>query len=270
MVFLDTLVSFDERTGKFSTELYIKPFHSQSITPWDSHGPNSSKRAILVGEIRRAVACSTDPQSRTWSLRKITTMFKQNGYPKRFIQAVIRQTLNTIPNDDEQENIYLKIPYVNEQLKRRALSVIRRSGISNIKTHFMNGRPSSKVFAPSREKLNCPDHCETCNLVLKTNCCLTKYVVYQIICSNCNITYIGETGRTVGSRIKEHLRMKKQTVFLHLKSHIDNPFKESPISWKILHSNIKSHSERKIIEALEIQKQSDNVMNGCIGRNICI
>ena len=105
---------------------------------------------------------------------------------------------------------------------------------------------------------------------MKTNCCLTKYVVYQIICSNCNITYIGETGGTVGSRIKEHLRMKKQTVFLHLKSHLDNPFKESPISWKILHSNIKSHSERKIIEALEIQKQSDNVMNGCIGGNICI
>ena len=45
---------------------------------------------------------------------------------------------------------------------------------------------------------------------------------------------------------------------------------ESPISWKIPHSNIKSHSERKIIEVLEIQKHSDNIMNGCIGRNICI
>ena len=269
--FLDTLVSFDERTNKFSTELYIKPFHSQAIMPWDSHGPNSSKRALLVGEIRRAVACSTDAQSRTRSLRKITTIFKQNGYPKRFIQAVIRRTLSTIPNNDEQENIiYLKIPYVNEQLKRRALSVIRNSGISNIKTHFMNGRPSSKVFAPSREKLNCPDDCETCKLTLKANCCFTKHVVYQIVCSNCNITYIGETGRTVGSRIKEHLRMKKQTIFVHLKSHSDNPFEECPISWKILHSNIKSHSERKIIEALEIQKHSDNIMNGCIGRNICI
>ena len=165
--FLDTLVSFDECTNKFSTELHMKPFHSQAITPWDSHGPNSSKRAILIGEIRRAVACSTDAQSRTRSLRKITTMFKQNGYPKRFIQAVIIRTLNTIPNNDEQENIYLKIPYVSEQLKRRALSVIRNSGISNIKTHFMNGRPSSKVFAPSREKLNCPEDCETCKLTLK-------------------------------------------------------------------------------------------------------
>ena len=82
------------------------------------------------------------------------------------------------------------------------------------------------------------------------------------MCSNCNITYIGETGRTVGSRIKEHLRMKKQTVFVHLKSHPDNPFEESSFSWKILHSNIQSHSERKIIEALEIQNHSDiDIMN---------
>ena len=137
---------------------------------------------------------------------------------------------------------------VSEQLKRRALSVIRNSGISNIKTHFMNGRSSSKVFAPSRAKLNCPDDCETCKLTLETNCCFTKHVVYQIMYLNCNITYIGETGRTVGSRIKEHLRMKKQTVFVHLKSHSDNPFEECPIIWKILHSNIKSHSERKILK----------------------
>ena len=32
--FLDTLVSLDERTSKFSAELYIKPFHSQAIIPW--------------------------------------------------------------------------------------------------------------------------------------------------------------------------------------------------------------------------------------------
>jgi hypothetical protein len=47
--------------------------------------------------------------------------------------------------DDKQENIYVKLPYINEELKRRALSVIRRSGINNVQIHFMNGRPSSRV-----------------------------------------------------------------------------------------------------------------------------
>ena len=46
--FLDTLVSFDPVSKAFSTKLYIKPIHSRSITPWDSHGSISSKRAILI------------------------------------------------------------------------------------------------------------------------------------------------------------------------------------------------------------------------------
>ena len=31
--------------------------------------------------------------------------------------------------DDKREEIYVKLPYINEELKRRALSVIRRSRI---------------------------------------------------------------------------------------------------------------------------------------------
>ena len=73
-----------------------------------------------------------------------------------------------------------------------------------------------------------------------------------------------------GSRIKEHLRMKTQTVYIHLKSHNINTLEGSPITWEILHSNIQSFNERRIIEALEIRKHSNNIMNGCIGRSLCI
>ena len=51
--FLDTMVTFHPHNGHFSTKLYMKPIHSQCITPWDSHGPISQKRGILIGEIRR-------------------------------------------------------------------------------------------------------------------------------------------------------------------------------------------------------------------------
>ena len=83
-----------------------------------------------------------------------------------------------------------------------------------------------------------------------------KHTVYRITCSCCGSIYIGETGRTVASRIKEHLQMKKQTVYTHLCSHNIEPPIESSISWEILHSNIKSYHERKTIEALEIRKHS--------------
>ena len=41
------------------------------------------------------------------------------------------------------------------------------------------------------------------------------------------------------------------------------------ISWDILHNNI--HQTRKIIEALEISKKNtETIMNGCIGRVLTI
>ena len=154
--FLDTVVTFNSDIKTFSTTLYAKLIRSRCISPWDSHGPIALKQAILIGEIKRAVTCSTDSVSPKKSLGKITELFFNNEYPRKFVKAVIRRTLS---------------------------SVTHRSGIDNIKIHFMNGRPSSRVFAPLREKPNCSDDCETCKLAIKPNHCLTKKIVYEIRCS---------------------------------------------------------------------------------------
>ena len=79
--------------------------------------------------------------------------------------------------------------------------------------------------------------------------------------------YIGETRRTVGSRIKEHIRMVKQTVYSHLINH--NKPSMQDISWEILHRNNHDIRMRKTIEALEIRKH-EKVMNGCIGQTLKI
>ncbi|KAK3755590.1 hypothetical protein QZH41_005961 [Actinostola sp. cb2023] len=123
--FLDTMVSLDHDERSFSTTLYVKPIHSQYIVPWDSHGPISSKRAILIGETRRAISRSTDPPSRTLSLRKIASIFIHNGYPKKFVKTTIKRTLQNAPTtEDHQRDIYLKMPFINEELKRRTLSCL--------------------------------------------------------------------------------------------------------------------------------------------------
>ena len=101
----------------------------------------------------------------------------------------------------------------------RMQAVVRRSGISNIRLQYRNGTPSAREFAPPKQKLNCMEECETCKSGKKSNQCLRKNAVYEITCSHCGILYIGETGRTIGTRIKEHLTMEKQTVYKHLESH---------------------------------------------------
>ena len=40
----------------------------------------------------------------------------------------------------------------------------------------------------------------------ETFTCISKDIVYGIICERCNINYIGETGRRLADRITEHIR----------------------------------------------------------------
>ena len=65
---------------------------------------------------------------------------------------------------------------------------------------------------------------------------IAKNTIYLINCLHYHLVYVRETGRTVRSRIKEHLRMDKQTVHVHLRTHNIEPQSELTISRKILHS----------------------------------
>lgn len=106
----------------------------------------------------------------------------------------------------DQDLIYLKVPFVNKDLKHQVQAVIKRTGLRNISVYYMNGQSSSAIFTPPKEKQSCPPNCETCTCSVKRNKCLTL-----ITCSFCEKVYIGESGRTIDSRIKEH-RMNKQSI----------------------------------------------------------
>ena len=52
-----------------------------------------------------------------------------NGYPKEFINSVIQQTLHTqAQRENTEKYVHLKLPLIDEELKRRALSIVRRTG----------------------------------------------------------------------------------------------------------------------------------------------
>ncbi len=65
-------------------------------------------------------------------------------------------------------------------------------------------------------------------MAVKTGRCLSKNVVYRISCLHCDLVYIGETGRTIGSRVKEHLKMREQTVYILYSNKLHSPIISSP------------------------------------------
>ena len=117
-------------------------------------------------------------------------------------------------------------------------------GLETLKSawaYHNNGKKLGLLYKPLKERQQCPEHCETCDLTKTKGKYLIKSVVYKIKCKYCNSVYIGETARTIGSRIKEQVR--SQTVYNHLKTHINNPTEDNctmlkyfsqPIHWRSL------------------------------------
>ena len=65
------------------------------------------------------------------------------------LDATIKRTLRTCniqPTEQEleQDSVYIKVPFINEDLKQQTKAVIKRSGIQNIKVHYITGRPLSR------------------------------------------------------------------------------------------------------------------------------
>ena len=112
----------------------------------------------------------------------------------------------------KKDLIYNKMPFINEDLIRQTQAVIKRTGIRNIRVYYVNGRSSASVFKAPRDRQLCSDNCNTCSGAKVTNRCLAKNCVYKINCRHCHLVYIGESSRTIGSRLKEDVRMQKQTV----------------------------------------------------------
>ncbi|VEL22056.1 unnamed protein product [Protopolystoma xenopodis] len=87
--------------------------------------------------------------------------------------------------------------------------------------------------------------------------------VYRIKCGNCEQKYIGETGRKIGQRIKEHQRLYRNmdTKTFEIAKHIART--EHEIDWKSterLAAYGENTRKRKIREAIEILTER-NLMN---------
>ena len=109
-----------------------------------------------------------------------------NGYPARIVNQ--RQPSRQMtPPDTEPLRATVVIPYI------RNLSESIRSVLIplRIRTYFKPHQTLSQILVHPKDPVP-PDQ--------------RKGVVYKIPCSDCGMTYVGQTGRTLKVRKKEHMR----------------------------------------------------------------
>ena len=150
---------------------------------------------------------SADDELRLRSFKIIDHLLKCNGYKRPRVFKDIQ-----LPNvggycRDKDDTVYLKLPYISEDLSNKVCNLIRRHKLP-ITVIFTPGTKLREIFCKSRpyHKPQCNvNNCNICSRLHNDNDCSVKAALYCITCKLRNQRYVGETERTIHERLSEYL-----------------------------------------------------------------
>ncbi|XP_046404093.1 uncharacterized protein LOC124169501 [Ischnura elegans] len=184
--FLDILI-YRKGNGRLGHSVYRKPTHTDLYLNGRSHLHPSQKAAVMSTLIHRAKSIC-DSESLPKELLHLKKTFRQNGHNGRDISKALKRAFtnhNTATKEEGEKPIaFAGLPFVST-VSCKIARILKRH---DIKTYF---RPPAKL----RNQL----------VTAKDPCGLMTPGVYQIPCE-CGQVYVGETGRTIATRMKEHQR----------------------------------------------------------------
>ena len=238
--FLD--VSIQRSTGDFSTSVYHKPF-AVCLPPHASSGhPEAQKRSAFLFFIDRAFKFCSTPKSLNSELNFIRSVAINRGFSLDWLEGIVRKVRmsrqkRVDPEPRTTTNICLPfVPGISHQVS----NILRRFKFS------VTFQPVNKLrFSVLKDPI--PNTCH--------------WGIYQIKC-RCGSFYIGQTKRSLGIRVKEHMKYVRDhatysAIAQHSweKGHIFK-FEEAKIIKFVPH-----FSQLDFYESFLILKNSVNVIN---------
>ena len=259
IAFLDTCIIKQETCFKF--KVYRKPTNREDYVHYYSGHNQRVKSGIVIGFLLRALRIC-DREYLDDEIEHIYEAFTRLKYPKGFIKNKQRKKAEQIrkKNKSPDQNkttskrksrTWISIPYskgaevISRKLEKAGMKVSMTSGM---KTRELIERE------PKRTSVANP-----------------RSVVYEIPCGGCYKSYVGETGRGIEIRLKEHksdvrFHRLSNAIVLHFEKCNHLPDWEGT---KILEKNIKKQT-RKILEAAHISSRDTfNSRNGFISLAAC-
>jgi len=223
--------------------VYRKPTHTDRYLHAKSHHHPAQKQSVISSLVHRAFSIS-QPDNINQELKHVKTALLQNGYSSSNIQKVINRHCHPrIPKKTPETNshqITTVLPYIHgvtDHIGR----ILRKK---NIKTTF---KPLNKIsqILPSAKDAR---HALSCKGIYKIPC-------------DCGSVYIGETGRSIQTRIKEHQRYVKTRSSAHsaLAEHFLDTGHKICFDQTSVVSKSQHYFPRKIREAIEIKKHPQNL-----------
>ncbi|KYQ51407.1 hypothetical protein ALC60_09486 [Trachymyrmex zeteki] len=162
---------------------------------WSQH-PFCQKIGVIVSLTDRVLLLS-HPSFYTKNLDKIIRILLNNGYPLNLIFSTINKRLhkkfsnqnNQIVNNKkvEKKQIFFTVPFI-AGISERIKNFLKKTNI--IKIAYKGINKLSNYIRVQKDKLP--------HFMFHTD------VVYKMECRDCDASYVGQTGRTLKTRISEH------------------------------------------------------------------
>ena len=231
--FLDTEIVRRGNHVKF--KVYRKPTNREDYVHFFSGHSDSVKSGIVLGFFLRALrVCSKEYLEE--EIQHIMSSFIRLKYPKGFLLNLKKKAV-TIRNKSKKAKTRKKdVRYMTIPKSEKAETIAKHLETTGIKVALTSGRKLGDMLS---QKVTTQQN--------------DISVVYQIPCGSCDKSYIGETGRGIETRLKEHKRdlrnhMEYSAFVVHAEKHNHLPnWSEAGIL-----ARCKTKGSRKATEAAYI------------------
>jgi len=185
--FLDVLVVRNE--GDVKLQIYRKPTHTDQYLIFSSHHLIEHKLSVVWTLSERSQSLTSDSHDRQLEDAHVEKSLWSCGYPDWTFHKVkdqMRMKATQRKQINESENRRpIVLPYVKGTPERLARGIKKH----RVPVSIRPVRTLRKQLVHPKDKQEKEE--------------VTDWV-YKIPCSNCEMTYIGETGRKFGTRLREH------------------------------------------------------------------
>jgi predicted GIY-YIG superfamily endonuclease len=239
--FLDILI---KRTGngKFEYNIYRKPTHTDKYLDWDSIHPSAHKTTVVNTLVQRALKICSEKNLQNELAHIKNVLINRNNYPKKWVTNSMNRVIT---------EFHKKLPKLPEELPRVILPYVK--GLTESVARLISrqlGNPLGYIpFTRMADILT--NH--------KDKSPSPNSGVYAIKCS-CGHVYIGQTGRELTERLKEHQRhCRNGDPQSAVAEHVWNNISDSE-------NHVVNWSEAKVIlkEPRKIQRE---IKESCVIKN---
>ena len=205
-------------------------------------------------------------------MKKIRTMLLDNEYPEEVLDKALSEVRYGLQNprvkpetEDQKGTTYLCLPYISEAHCRQIYYILRKNNLfKNTRVTFKPGDKLKDILTSTKLKpTKCNAHVGKCYLCEGVDC-MRKNFCYQLTCTECSQTYVGESGRFYRNRMWEHFKSVKgcnrDTAMggHYQESHAEIETPEVPFEHKVLRS-CRDYPDRLIGQSVFIKYLSPEI-----------